>query len=52
MKETLDVFGGTIKAMNEGKSEDAKNLVLGSTAPISCLEVLDTDLLRNLLKVS
>jgi hypothetical protein len=34
IKETVEVLGGTIKAMTEGKINDAVNLVMGSGALI------------------
>ena len=52
IKETVEVLGGTIKAMGEGKVNEAVNLVLGSAALISCLELLDPELLRNMLKAA
>jgi len=52
IKETIDVLAGTIKAMGEGKVADAVNLVMGSSALIGALEVLDPELLRNMLKTA
>ena len=52
IKETVEVLGGTVQAMMKGKIDDAISLVMGSGALISCLEVLNPDMLRKMLKTA
>ena len=52
IKETLEVLAATMKTMMEGKIQDAMNLVMGSGALLSSLEVFDPELLRNLMKMA
>lgn len=52
IKETVEVLGGTIQAMMEGKVSEAVNLVMGSGALIMSLEVLNPEMLRKMLKTA
>ena len=45
IKETLEVLGGTVKAMTSGDVEGAMSMVMGSAALIGCLEVMEPDFL-------
>ena len=50
IKETMEVLAATTKTMMEGNIQGAVNLVMGSAALMSCIEVYDPELLKSLLK--
>jgi hypothetical protein len=52
IKETMEVLAETTKTLMQGNIQGALNLVMGSAALISCLEIYDPELLRKMLKMA